>query len=55
MTVHSTGEQNRVAVRDFNENKVQIDQFDGRQTINIAIPSEKEDKRTPRKSPTQGT
>lgn len=45
MTVNSSGEQNRAAGRDFNENKIQIDQFDGRHTINIAIPSEKEDKR----------
>lgn len=45
MTVNSSGDQNRAAGRDFNENKIQIDQFDGRHTINIAIPSEKEDKR----------
>ncbi|MCI4412459.1 hypothetical protein [Klebsiella variicola] len=45
MTVNSSGENNRAAGRDFNENKIQIDQFDGRHTINIAIPSEKEDKR----------
>lgn len=45
MTVNTTGEQNRVAGCDFNENNVRIDQFDGSHTINIAIPSEKEDKR----------
>lgn len=45
MTVNSSGDRNRAAGRDFNENKIQIDQFDGRHTINIAIPSEKEDKR----------
>lgn len=45
MTVNSTGEQNRLAGRDFSENNIQIDQFDGRHTINIAIPSEKEEKR----------
>lgn len=45
MTINSSGDHNRAAWRDFNENKIQIDQFDGRHTINIAIPSEKEDKR----------
>lgn len=45
MTVNSTGEQNRVAGRDFNENKIQIDQFDGRHTINVSLPEKEEDKR----------
>lgn len=45
MTINSSGEYNRAAGRDFNENKIQIDQFDGRHTINIAIPSEKKDER----------
>lgn len=45
MTVNSTGEQNRLAGRDFNENNIQIDRFDGRHTINIAIPSEKKDEK----------
>jgi len=45
MTVNSTGEHNRTAGRDFNENKIQIDKYDGRNTVNIAIPSEKEDRR----------
>lgn len=45
MTINSSGDHNRAAGRDFNENKIQIDQFDGRHTVNIAIPSEKEDKR----------
>ncbi|WP_199637243.1 hypothetical protein JEM67_10455 [Serratia sp. PAMC26656] len=45
MTVNSTGEKNRVAGRDFNENKIQIHRFDGSHTVNIAIPSENEDKR----------
>ena len=39
MEVNSSGEQNRTAGRDFTENRVQIDKFDGRHTINIAIPS----------------
>lgn len=43
MTVNSAGENNRAAGRDFNENKIQIDKYDGRNTVNIAIPSEKED------------
>ncbi|MGU0262286.1 hypothetical protein ACVXKL_25015 [Klebsiella pneumoniae] len=45
MAVNSTGEQNRISGRDFNENNIQIDKFDGRHTINIAIPSEKHDER----------
>lgn len=45
MEVNSTGEQNRISGRDFNENNIQIDKFDGRHTINIAIPSEKHDER----------
>lgn len=45
MTVNSTGEQNRISGRDFNENHIQIDKFDGRHTINIAIPSGMQDKR----------
>ncbi|MEI6019296.1 hypothetical protein U5T60_26485 [Klebsiella quasipneumoniae subsp. quasipneumoniae] len=45
MAVNSTGEQNRISGRDFNENNIQIDKFDGRNTINIAIPSEKHDER----------
>ncbi|MCS2168176.1 hypothetical protein [Scandinavium manionii] len=45
MSVNSTGEQNRIAGQDFHENSVQIDHFDGRHTVNIAIPSEKEEKR----------
>ncbi|NDJ58083.1 hypothetical protein GWD52_13950 [Enterobacteriaceae bacterium 4M9] len=45
MTVNSAGEQNRVATRDFNESRIQIDRFDGRHTINIGVPDEKEDKR----------
>ncbi|HEE9899545.1 TPA: hypothetical protein R8G28_002930 [Citrobacter freundii] len=45
MAVNSTGDQNRTAGRDFNENNIQIDKFDGRHTINIAIPSEKMDER----------
>ncbi|WP_127959988.1 hypothetical protein [Serratia microhaemolytica] len=43
MSIHSTGEQNRIAGRDFIENTIQIDQFDGRHTINIALPVEKEE------------
>ncbi|MBD8436859.1 hypothetical protein [Klebsiella pneumoniae] len=45
MAVNSTGEQNRISGRDFNENNIKIDKFDGRHTINIAIPSEKHDER----------
>ena len=45
MTVNSTGEQNRVAGRDYNESKILIDQFDGRHTINIGLPSDNENKR----------
>ncbi|VUS91205.1 hypothetical protein [Klebsiella spallanzanii] len=45
MTVNSTGDQNRTSGRDFNENNIQIDKFDGRHTINIAIPSERQNER----------
>lgn len=45
MSVNSTGGQNRSAGHDFNENHVQIDSFDGRHTINIAIPTEDADRR----------
>ena len=45
MAVNSTGEQNRISGRDFNENNIQINKFDGRHTINFAIPSEKHDER----------
>lgn len=45
MEVNSSGEQNRTAGRDFTENRVQIDKFDGRHTINIAIPSDTRDER----------
>ncbi|HFN6480319.1 TPA: hypothetical protein ACHFX9_003910 [Citrobacter farmeri] len=45
MEVNSSGDQNRTAGRDFTENRVQIDKFDGRHTINIAIPSDTHDER----------
>ncbi|EOC9629152.1 TPA: hypothetical protein QHX51_000120 [Enterobacter asburiae] len=45
MEVNSSGDQNRIAGRDFTENRVQIDKFDGRHTINIAIPSDTHDER----------
>lgn len=45
MEVNSTGDKNRISGRDFNENNIQIDQFDGRHTVNIAIPSDKRDER----------
>lgn len=45
MDVNSNGDQNRVSGRDYNENKIQIDKFDGRHTINIAIPSVKNEER----------
>ncbi|EQA9810910.1 hypothetical protein GW952_03150 [Klebsiella michiganensis] len=40
MDVNSTGNQNRISGRDFNENNIQIDKFDSRHIINIAVPSE---------------
>lgn len=45
MEVNSSGDLNRTAGRDFTENRVQIDKFDGRHTINIAIPSDAHDER----------
>ncbi|MEX5389068.1 hypothetical protein WCE19_04125 [Enterobacter cloacae] len=45
MEVNSSGDQNRTAGRDFTENRLQIDKFDGRHTINIAIPSDTHDER----------
>lgn len=45
MDVNSQGNQNRVSGRDFNENKIQIEKYDGRHTVNIAIPSERRDDR----------
>lgn len=45
MTLNATGDKNRLARRDFNENRIHIDRFDGRRTINIAIPSEIKDER----------
>lgn len=45
MDVNSQGNQNRVSGRDFNENKIKIEKFDGRHTVNIAIPSENQDDR----------
>lgn len=42
MAANSTGNENRTAGRDFTENNVQIEKFDGRHTINIAIPSEED-------------
>lgn len=45
MDVNSQGNQNRVSGRDFNENKIQIEKYDGRHTVNIAIPSERQDDR----------
>lgn len=45
MVVNSSGDQNRTAGRDFIENRVQIDKFDGRHTVNIAIPSDAHDER----------
>lgn len=45
MAINTSGEQNRVSGRDFTENHVQIDNFDGRHTINIAIPSDTHDER----------
>lgn len=45
MTVNSNGNDNRAAGRDYNEKKIQIERYDGRYTVNIAIPSNKADER----------
>lgn len=45
MTVNSNGSDNRVAGRDYHEKKIQIERYDGRHTVNIAIPSNKADER----------
>ncbi|UWS30643.1 hypothetical protein [Erwinia pyrifoliae] len=45
MSISSNGNENRLAGRDFNENKIEIERFDGSHTINVAIPSEKYDDR----------
>jgi len=42
MTVNSSGEDNRIAKGDFNENKIQIDQLIGRDVLNISIPGSKQ-------------
>ncbi|EFA4159071.1 hypothetical protein P1N05_000783 [Escherichia coli] len=39
MTVNSNGSDNRVAGRDYHEKNIQIERYDGRHTVNIAIPS----------------
>ncbi|MCU8586762.1 hypothetical protein [Erwinia pyrifoliae] len=38
MTVHTSGEKNRSAGRDFTENSVQVEQLIGRDVVNIALP-----------------
>ncbi|WP_168400609.1 hypothetical protein [Erwinia amylovora] len=38
MTVHTSGEKNRAAGRDFTENNVQVDQLIGRDVVNISLP-----------------
>ncbi|HAX5207804.1 TPA: hypothetical protein JZG45_002597 [Escherichia coli] len=45
MTVNSNGSDNRVAGRDFHEKKIQIERYDSRHTVNIAIPSAMADER----------
>ncbi len=45
MAVNSNGSDNRVAGRDYHEKNIQIAQYDGRHTVNIAIPSDKNEKR----------
>ncbi|EFK3874108.1 hypothetical protein [Escherichia coli] len=45
MTVNSNGSDNRVAGRDYHEKKIQIERYDGRHTVNIAIPSGRTDER----------
>ncbi|MHC9057767.1 hypothetical protein [Pantoea sp. y20] len=39
MTLNTSGDRNRVAGRDFNENTVQVDQLIGRDVVNISIPN----------------
>lgn len=43
MAVNSNGSNNRVAGRDFHEKNIQIERYDGSQTVNIAIPSNNDD------------
>lgn len=45
MDTESHGDRNRVAGRDFQENAIQIGSYDGRHTINVAIPATGEDER----------
>ncbi|EGQ5384821.1 hypothetical protein I4J76_004492 [Escherichia coli] len=45
MAVNSNGSDNRVAGRDYHEKNIQIERYDGRHTVNIAIPSNRTDER----------
>ncbi|EFA1811002.1 hypothetical protein QTO39_25030 [Escherichia coli] len=45
MVVNSNGSDNRVAGRDYHEKNIQIERYDGRHTVNIAIPSNRTDER----------
>ncbi|EKD4648754.1 TPA: hypothetical protein JLV30_003545 [Escherichia coli] len=47
MSVNSNGSDNRIAWRDYNENKIKIERYDGRHTVNIAIPSNNDDNARP--------
>ncbi|ELB8938192.1 TPA: hypothetical protein JTP90_004134 [Escherichia coli] len=47
MSVNSNGSDNRIAGRDYNENKIKIERYDGRHTVNIAIPSNNDDNARP--------
>ncbi|MGC4491749.1 hypothetical protein [Escherichia coli] len=39
MAVNSNGSDNRVSGRDYHEKNIRIERYDGRHTVNIAIPS----------------
>ncbi|EPB0553568.1 hypothetical protein ACRACE_004198 [Escherichia coli] len=45
MVVNSNGSDNRVAGRDYHEKNIRIERYDGRHTVNIAIPSNRTDER----------
>ncbi|ELQ4167784.1 hypothetical protein E4T96_14330 [Shigella flexneri] len=45
MAVNSNGSDNRVAGRDYHEKNIQIERYDDRHTVNIAIPSGRPDER----------
>lgn len=45
MAVNSNGSDNRVSGRDYHEKNIRIERYDGRHTVNIAIPSCRADER----------